>query len=140
MPAMVVGVFIGLLAPPLAAFMRPLLAPSVWFLLLISLLKIDARELVIDSNQLGRLSSLLFCFMIIMPMVMYGLLGLTQLSPRIVGGYGFSCGFLCSSLYSDVCSSDGARWRNSSVDSAGFNIAFAIDPANSSFSPPRAAA
>ena len=90
--AMVAGVFIGLLVPPLATVMRPFLAPSVWLLLLVSLLRMDPREGLNHLSQPGRLSILLFCFLVILPMAMYGLLSLTALPPGIVAAMVLAAG------------------------------------------------
>jgi bile acid:Na+ symporter, BASS family len=46
-----VGVFLGLLAPPLASLLRPLLVPAILTPFLIALLRIDWRRLM---GQLGR--------------------------------------------------------------------------------------
>ena len=63
--AMVLGVFIGVLAPPLATFMRPLLTPAVWLLLVVSLLRMDVGEGLNNLRRPGRLSVLLACFLVV---------------------------------------------------------------------------
>jgi hypothetical protein len=46
-----IGVFLGLLVPPLASLFRPLLVPAILTPFLIALLRIDWRRLL---GQLGR--------------------------------------------------------------------------------------
>ena len=84
MTAMVAGVFIGLLVPPLATFMRPLLAPSVWVLLLVSLLRVDVGEGLNHLSRVGRILVLLFCFLVILPIAMHAVLGFTSLPGGVV--------------------------------------------------------
>jgi len=92
MTAMVAGVFIGLLVPPLATLMRPLLAPSVWLLLVVSLLRVDTREGLAHLSRPGRLVVLLFCFLVILPVGMQGLLSLTPLPPGLIGAMVLAAG------------------------------------------------
>lgn len=92
MTAMVAGVFIGLLVPPLATLMRPLLAPSVWLLLVVSLLRVDTREGLAHLSRPGRLVMLLFCFLVVLPVGMQGLLSLTPLPPGLIGAMVLAAG------------------------------------------------
>ena len=92
MTAMVAGVFIGLLVPSLATLMRPLLAPSVWLLLVISLLRVDAQEGLAHLCRPVRLIMLLFCFLVILPVGMQGLLSLTPLPSGLVGAMVLTAG------------------------------------------------
>ena len=92
MTAMVAGVFIGLLVPPLATLMRPLLAPSVWLLLVVSLLRVDTREGLAHLSRPGRLVVLLFCFLVVLPVGMQGLLSLTPLPPGLIGAMVLAAG------------------------------------------------
>ena len=92
MTAMVVGVFIGLMVPTLATFMRPFLAPSVWVLLLVSLLRVDVGEGLHHLNRLGRILVLLFCFLVILPVVMYLVLSFTSLPSGVIGAMVLAAG------------------------------------------------
>ena len=92
MTAMVAGVFVGLLVPPLATFMRPLLAPSVWVLLLVSLLRVDVGEGLSHLSRLGRILFLLFCFLVILPVVMHAVLKFTSLPSGIIGAMVLAAG------------------------------------------------
>lgn len=92
MTAMVAGVFVGLLLPSLATVMRPLLAPSVWVLLVISLLRVDMREGLDHLSRPGRLAVLLFCFLAILPAGMQGLLSLTPLPSGLTGAMVLAAG------------------------------------------------
>ena len=92
MTAMVAGVFVGLLVPPLATLMRPLLAPSVWLLLVVSLLRVDTREGLAHLSRPGRLAVLLFCFLVVLPVGMQGLLSLTPLPSGLIGAMVLAAG------------------------------------------------
>ena len=92
MVAMVIGVFIGLLTPPLATLMRPLLAPSVWLLLVISLLRVNTREGLAHLSKPRRLVLLLFSFLVILPIGMQGLLSLTPLPSGLIGAMVLTAG------------------------------------------------
>ena len=111
MTAMVVGVFIGLLVPPLATLMRPLLAPSVWLLLVISLLRVDTREGLAHLSRPGRLVMLLFCFLVILPVGMQGLLTLTPLPSGLIGAMVLTAGssvLISTSTFALLMGLDGA--------------------------------
>ena len=111
MIAMVIGVFIGLLVPPLATLMRPLVAPSVWLLLVISLLRVDPREGLAHLSRPGRLVVLLFCFLVILPVGMQALLSLTPLPSGIIGAMVLAAGssvLISTSTFALLMGLDGA--------------------------------
>ena len=111
MTAMVAGVFIGLLVPPLATLMRPLLAPSVWLLLVVSLLRVDPREGLAHLSRPGRLVVLLFCFLVVLPVGMQGLLSLTPLPSGLIGAMVLTAGssvLISTSTFALLMGLDGA--------------------------------
>ena len=79
MAAMAAGVFIGLLAPPLAKLLAPLLAPSVWALLVISLLRTEGAAAMAHLRRPGRVAGLLVWCLAATPAITWGLVSLTGL-------------------------------------------------------------
>ncbi|MEK9722287.1 MAG: hypothetical protein VW405_02225, partial [Rhodospirillaceae bacterium] len=92
MSAMVVGVFVGLLVPSLAAVMRPLLTPSVWLLLVISLLRVDPGEGRAHLAQPGRLAALLAVFLVGQPDAKHLLVAPLPLTPGVAGAMVLTAG------------------------------------------------
>jgi len=72
------GVFIGLALPPIAALLRPLLAPSVVFLLFFSLLRVDWRSIRVYLRRSFLIGLLVFWMLVLSPFLTWGLL--SQLS------------------------------------------------------------
>jgi len=92
MTAMASGVFIGLLVPPLAALLNPLLAPAVWLLLVISLLRVDAADSLAHARRPLRLAALLIWSLVVTPMVMFGLLAWSPLPSGVAGAMVLAAG------------------------------------------------
>jgi len=92
MTAMVAGVFIGLLVPPLATLLRPMLAAAVWALLVISLLRVDLAQGVMHLGRPFRLLVILVLFMVAMPVGMQALTSVTDLPPGVAGAMVLTAG------------------------------------------------
>jgi bile acid:Na+ symporter, BASS family len=81
-----VGVFIGLLLPPLASLLRPLLVPAILTPFLIALLRIDWRRL---GSQLGRpapMAAALLWLLLLSPVLVHLVLLPLGLPEAIHGG------------------------------------------------------
>ncbi len=64
-----VGVFIGLLFPPVAALLKPLLAPAVALLLSVAMVRIDWSQVLIHGRRLRLSLSALLWLTVISPVV-----------------------------------------------------------------------
>ena len=67
MTAMVGAVFLGLVAPSMATLLNPFLAPSVWLLLVVSLLRINPEDSAQHIRRPWRIGGLLIWSLAITP-------------------------------------------------------------------------
>lgn len=81
--AMVAGVVIGLLAPGLAAYVRPFLTPAVWGLLFVSLLRVDWLDLKAQLKRPVLACGLVFWMLVVTPVLMAALLHFTDFRPGL---------------------------------------------------------
>jgi len=77
-------VFVALLAPDLAHLAKPLLAPSVWGLLFIAMVRLDWPGVVHHLRRYQLVSVVLIWLLVVSPILMWGLLQFTPLSPGII--------------------------------------------------------
>ncbi len=92
MTAMVAGVFLGLLVPALATALRPMLAPAVWLLLVLSLLRVNIDEGAAHLGRPWRLAVLLAFFLVAMPAAMFAITSVSALPPGIAGAMVLTAG------------------------------------------------
>ena len=65
-----IGVFAGLAFPQLASLSRPLLTPTVWFLLVLTALRIDWAEIVVHARRPVVVGGVLVWLLIAAPALM----------------------------------------------------------------------
>ncbi|MBT3660214.1 MAG: hypothetical protein HOK25_05725 [Rhodospirillaceae bacterium] len=85
MTAMVGAVFLGLVAPSMATLLNPFLAPSVWLLLVVSLLRINPEDSAQHIRRPWRIGGLLIWSLAITPAAMFAFVGLFDLPTGIAG-------------------------------------------------------
>lgn len=73
------GVFAGLLVPPVASFMRPLLVPSVFILLVAMFFNLDWRMVGAYLRRPGLASALLAWLLLVSPIVAWGVTAVVPL-------------------------------------------------------------
>ncbi len=88
--AMAAGVFLGLLLPPLAELLRPLLAPAVWALLVLSVMRVDMAEVVADLRRPLMPLVVTGWMAFVTPVLMAGLLWFVDLRPGVEAGMIFA--------------------------------------------------
>ena len=71
--ALIGGALLGLLVPPLAELMRPLLTPSILALLTVSLILLDVRQLRLTTRRPVFLGLAVLWLMLGMPLLVFGL-------------------------------------------------------------------
>lgn len=96
--AMAAGVFIGLLLPFLADVLRPLLAPSIWALLMLSVLRVDMSDMVGQLRRPMLPIAVTLWMAVITPSLMAGILFFVDLRPGIEAAMIFAAA--SSSLFS----------------------------------------
>lgn len=77
------GVFLGLAAQPLAAFLKPLFVPSVVGLLALSLLRLNIRDVLAITRRPALLAGTYLWLMLVTPVAVHGLTGLTDLPEQL---------------------------------------------------------
>lgn len=78
------GVFAGLLLPATATALRPLLAPSVWGLLVLAMLRIDWPQVVRCGRRGGRITLIVVWLLVISPVAVAAVLAITSVSTGMV--------------------------------------------------------
>ena len=68
-PAIAIGVFAGLLVPPLASLMKPLLIPAIVLPFLVALLRLDWLRLRDYASEPGRAALQLFWLLLALPVI-----------------------------------------------------------------------
>lgn len=81
--AMAGGVFIGLVLPDLADLLRPLIAPAVWGLLFLALLRISLKDMLETIRRPVLAVSLIFWMMIVTPVLMALVMMVVDLRPGL---------------------------------------------------------
>lgn len=81
-----IGVFLGLLLPPLASLLRPLLVPAILAPFLIALLRIDWRRLASQLGQPVRTAAALLWLLLLSPVLVHLVLLPFGLPEAIHGG------------------------------------------------------
>ena len=77
------GVFLGLLLPDVAAIFRPSLPYVVALLLMLSLLRVDWRDIGMTVRRPGAVGLATLWMMLVSPLVFWGLLALIELPPAL---------------------------------------------------------
>lgn len=77
------GVFAGLLLPEMATVLRPLLAPSVWGLLVLAMLRIDWAQVARCRRRGGRIALIVAWLLVISPLTVAAVLQAADLSPGL---------------------------------------------------------
>jgi len=80
-----IGVFIGLLIPPLAALMKPLLIPGIIGPFIIALIRMDWQRLVDHVSRPWITALLLLWLLVASPVLVNALLGILPLPPGLHG-------------------------------------------------------
>ena len=80
------GVLCGLALPDLAAFLRPLMAPSVWVLLFFSMVRIDWDEIVGHAGRPLLMAAVVVWLLAVSALAMWAVVGLVPLSPGLAAG------------------------------------------------------
>ncbi|MCP5366941.1 MAG: hypothetical protein H6907_05630 [Hyphomicrobiales bacterium] len=78
-----VGVLTGLALPALATVMRPLLAPSVWGLLVIALLRVDLAGLTVQARRPALWGAAVVWILLLAPVIAWIAVGQAPLAPGI---------------------------------------------------------
>ncbi len=78
------GVLVGLVLPPLAEFLRPLLAPLLLVPLTIALVRLDWRALAAYSRRGGLIAALTLWLLVASPLLVWALASRSGLPPAIV--------------------------------------------------------
>ena len=73
------GIFLGIVAPPLAAWARPLLTPAIFLLMLVTLLRIDPRALRMAFERPRLVAATVAWVLIGMPLALWPLLQLLDM-------------------------------------------------------------
>ena len=96
--AMAGGVFLGLIFPVLADVFRPMLAPAVWGLLFLAMLRIDLTDLKERLRRPVFVIGLLVWMLVVMPVLMGITLSFVDIRPGLEAAMVFAAG--SSSLFS----------------------------------------
>jgi bile acid:Na+ symporter, BASS family len=80
------GVFLGLLVPPLASLMRPLLIVAIVGPFLISLIRLDWQRLVGHLGRPALVAAALAWLLVLSPLLVHALAGVLGASPALHGG------------------------------------------------------
>ncbi len=81
--AMAAGVFVGLALPALAEALRPLLAPAVWGLLMLSILRVEMTDVVGQLRRPGLPLLVVAWMAVVTPSLMAAILLLVDLRPGL---------------------------------------------------------
>ena len=82
--AMALGVFVGLVLPSVADMLRPWLAPAVWVLLYVAMMRIAWRDLVERMRRPVFSAALIFWMLIVTPTIVAGALAFFDIRPGLV--------------------------------------------------------
>lgn len=81
-----VGVFVGLLLPPVAALLKPLLVPAIVGPFLVALIRLDWQRLVAHLRQPTTTALALLWLLVLAPLLVHVLAGALGLAPALHGG------------------------------------------------------
>jgi len=76
-------VFVALLVPDLAHLMKPLLAPSVWGLLFVAMVRLDWPGVIRHVRRYGLITAALVWILLISPLLVWGLVQVLELPSGI---------------------------------------------------------
>ena len=81
--ALPVGLLLGLVIPPLADLARPLFGPSIFVMLVLSIMRVDLRDLAARLREPGRLLLALLWLQLVVPVAAALALGFVGMPPTL---------------------------------------------------------
>ena len=90
--ALALGVFVGLLAPPLASFARPILTPAIWVLLVLSMLRVDWRDVAVHFRRPLTLTLVLVWMLAVTPLLMWVVVSVFEPRPGLAAAMVMAAG------------------------------------------------
>jgi BASS family bile acid:Na+ symporter len=77
------GILVGIVVPPLAAVMAPLLVPSIVLLLTVALIRLDGREILALLRRPAASAAIVVWMLIVSPVLMTGAVALIDPAPKL---------------------------------------------------------
>lgn len=90
--ALALGVFVGLLAPPLAGLARPFLTPAIWALLVLSMLRVEWRDVAVHFRRPRTLGAVLVWMLAATPLLMWVVVSVFEPRPGLAAAMVMAAG------------------------------------------------